>query len=187
MFAHGKHYLQSEIDEGKSILESMIQRFPNILKGEIAYYETIMKEKARIAAQDDSDIKLSYEHNSPYNDVIDFQENVLVYYYSSLAIMIYTYGESSLKHICEYAKIDINKIRKDILKRYYSKLREKYVTLPELDEIWSGREPFQNIRNKITHDLTTLNHESTQEYLSHNLNESYNMLCAVLNEVINSK
>jgi len=187
MFAHGKHYLQSEIDEGKSILESMIQRFPNILKGEIAYYETIIKEEARIAAQGDIDIKLSYEHNSPYNGVIDFQENVLVYYYSSLAIMIYTYGESSLKHICEYAKINIKNIKKDKLKRYYCKLKDKYVTLPELDKIWSGRGAFQNIRNKITHERATLNQKATQEYLSQNLNEVYKMLCVVLNEVINSK
>ena len=101
--------------------------------------------------------------------------------------MIYTYGESSLKHICEYAKINIKNIKKDKLKRYYCKLKDKYVTLPELDKIWSGRGAFQNIRNKITHERATLNQKATQEYLSQNLNEVYKMLCVVLNEVINSK
>ena len=37
MFGTGKHYLQSKIDNEKSILESMIERFPNILKGVKCY------------------------------------------------------------------------------------------------------------------------------------------------------
>lgn len=91
MFSHGQHYLQVEIDTKKAILETMIERFPNILKGEIAYYETLINEEARMTAGGDKDIEMTCKNNSLYNNVVDFQESVLIYHYYSLAIMIYTF------------------------------------------------------------------------------------------------
>lgn len=186
MFSHGQHYLQIEIDTKKAILETMIERFPNIIKGEIAYYETLINEEARMIAGGDKDIEMTCKNNSLYNNVVDFQESVLIYHYYSLAIMIYTFAESSLKQICEYANLHISSIRRDKLNKYYDKIRSQYNTLPMLDEIWAERETFQKMRNKITHEMNTQNHVATQEYLKSNLEKAYNMLCITLTEVLTS-
>ena len=187
MFSHGQHYLQVEIDTKKAILETLIERFPNILKGEIAYYETLINEEARAAAGGDKDIEITCKKNSLYNNVVDFQESVLIYHYYSLAIMIYTFAESSLKQICEYATLNISSIKSDKLSKYYAKIKQQYDTLPILDEIWEERESFQQMRNKITHEMRTQNHVATQEYLKTNLEKAYNMLCATLAVVLISK
>lgn len=183
MFATGKHYLQSEIDNEKSILESMIERFPNILKGEIAYYETLKKE-ARLIAHGDTLVEFSIRFNSSYNQLIDAQTNVLIFHYYSLAIMIYAYAESSLKHICEYVGIDTKNIRANILYNYYNKLQKEYANLPKLDIVWKERESFQKMRNTITHEMRVQNHIATQDYLNNNLKKAYELLCTVLNEVL---
>jgi len=187
MFSHGQHYLQVEIDTKKAILETMIERFPNILKGEIAYYETLINEEARMTAGGDKDIEMTCKNNSLYNNIVDFQGSVLIYHYYSLAIMIYTFAESSLKQICEYANLHIESIRGDKLNKYYDKIRLKYNTLPMLDEIWSERETFQKMRNKITHEMNAQDHVATQEYLNSNLEKAYNMLNIALSAVTTTK
>ena len=186
MFAHGQHYLQAEIETKKAILDTMIERFPNILRGEIAYYETLVNEEARVAASGDKEIEIAYKHNSPYNDIIDFQENVLIYHYYSLAIMIYTFAESSLKLICDkYTPID-KKGSGNYLVAYYNQIRKKYDSLPRLRKIWKDRQSFQDMRNMITHEMRTQNHIAIQEYLKNNLEKAYNMLSIVLTTVIST-
>lgn len=183
MIAHGQHYLQVEIDTKKDILETMIERFPNILRGEIAHYETLVNEEARAAASGDKEIEIAHKNNSPYNEVIVFHENVLIYHYYSLAIMIYTFAESSLKLICDkYNPID-KKGSGNYLVAYYNQLRKKYDNLPKLRKVWKDRQSFQDMRNKIAHEMKTQNHIATQEYLHKQLNDAHTMLCLVLNQV----
>lgn len=184
MIAKGRHYLQAEIDEKKDILETMIDRFPNILKEEIAHYENKIKEEAKSIAEGDVEIEISCISSSPYNSVVDFQTNVLIYHYYSLAVMIYTYAESSLKQICEYAELKICKSKGSKLFKYYETIKTAHERLPLLDEIWKDRQSFQEMRNKITHEMNSQNHVATQEYLHEQLEAAYKMLCVVLKQVI---
>ena len=184
MFAHGQHYLQVEIGTKKTILETMIDRFPNILKEEISHYEELINKEVKEIAEGDIDIELSLRSSSPYNDVIDVQSTIMLYHYYSLAIMIYTFAESSLKQICEYSNLKICKVKGSKLFKYYETIKQTHEALPLLDEIWKERDSFGKIRNRITHEMKTQNHIATQEYLHKQLDDAYNMLCHVLNQVL---
>ena len=184
MVAHGKHYLQDEIDTKNSILDEMIDRFPNILKSEIAYYETLINKDAKEIAEGDIDIEISSKNSSSYNDVVDIQSTILLYHYYSLAIMIYTYAESSLKQIYEYLGLTMCKGKGSKLLKYYETIKQSHKALPLLDEIWKDRWKFGDIRDEIAHEMSTQNHIITQEYLHKQLDGAYKMLCIVLNQVL---
>lgn len=187
MIAPGIHSLQNEIDTKKVILETLVERFPNILEEEIAHYETLLNEEAVTAAAGDKDIEMSYKQNSFYNNIIDFQSSILLLYYYSLTIMIYSFAETSLKQICDYAHLYNKQIRRNYIVEYYKQIKIKYDTLPALEELWKERASFQEIRNMITHQMKTQNQVATKAYLKNNLDEIYNMLCIVLSEVLTHK
>ena len=191
MIAHGIHYLQAEIDDKKDILSEMIDRFPNILKSEIAHYKELIDIEAKENAEGDIDVECSLWNNSTYHEVIDTQSTILLYHYYSLAIMIYTFAESSLKQICEYSNVKIlpqkKGEKKSKLSRYYDTIKNAHKSLPILEDIWAGRASFGTTRNKIAHEMKTQNHIAMQEYLHKQLNDAYNMLCLVLNQVLANK
>ena len=183
MFAKGKNSLQAEIDIQKAVLYEMIERFPNLIKDEIARYENLLNTEAKEAADGDTDIEMSYIRNSPYNDVIDFRYNVLLYHYYSLCLMIYAYAESTISTISERENPCKGKIKGNYLEGHYNRIRSKYSKLPKLNKMWEERSSFQKKRNLIAHKLRMQDMGEMQNYLKYNLQCAYNLLCIVVNEI----
>jgi len=161
----------------------MIERFPNVLKMEIAQYNDLLEKESKENAEGDIEVEILLRNNSLYNDVIDIQSNILLYHYFSLAILIYSFAETSLEKICSQVNLSTPTPSRNKLNKYYTRVRGKYKELPKLSKIWKGKAVFQKYRNEITHQMTTNNESLTQNYLHTQLDAAYNMLCIVLRQI----
>ena len=183
MIAKGRNNLQAEIDTKKDILDNMIERFPNVIKNEIAQYKALLDKVSKENAEGDIEIEISLMNNSLYNDAIDIESNILLYHYFSLAIMIYSFAETSLEKICSQINLSTPTPSRNKLNTYYNRVWGKYKELPKLSKVWKGKTTFQKYRNEITHQMATNNESLTPDYLHTQLDAAYNMLCIVLRQI----
>lgn len=135
MIAKGRNNLQAEIDTKKDILDNMIERFPNVLKMEIAQYNDLLEKESKENAEGDIEVEILLRNNSLYNDAIDIQSNILLYHYFSLAILIYSFAETSLEKICSQVNLSTPTPSRNKLNKYYTRVRGKYKELPKLSKI----------------------------------------------------
>ena len=152
MISGTRNMMQARIDEKAEVLRRLIGRTPALIKEEFKSLDAEAKSISENESNGDPDIRDSLYGSIYASQRLEDEEWMLLEFYRSMALLIYSYLETTMKSIMKRPSIK-RKWSIGFLQYSYTQIKDQYELsgFPEIEFFWPNYSSFLEKRKQITH------------------------------------